>query len=618
MKKNGSVFIILLLLIIVYSGVRASETGASVLNYETRIVYNSHSYERNEHVVLRITSPDDVKFCQFRIPYSKYYKLKTISGRLLDENGTLIRKLSPKEISTSSSLGTPAFYSDFKIKKFSVVHNIFPYLIDLEFTYTFGSYLNITEWNPVWDPRLPTHKAVLSFTYPKGFMFGQKHWRIGEPKRTSDDKTETIVWESSWMPLGSMNVWMPPVEELTARVLLVPSRFDYIVPGSMETWKTYGDWQVQISEKLNDLPDEEKQKIDELTESAQDTLEMVRILYHYMQDNCRYLLVNIKFGGLLPYPASYVSKNRFGDCKALTNYMKAMLTYKKIPSFPVDVNAGRTVVGVDPDLPCADFNHVFLMVPLRQDTLWLECTSNTAPLGQLSESVHNRYGLMVASGNSRLIKIPALTSGDVACRMHSRFYPSVQGKTTADASLHLRGPWAQYLRAIKRHLSQSELNDEIPDFFPFKNSVVSDWSVNWPPRDSAFADLNASLLLNSPYSFADRFLNIQHPGLPLPEFEKSKERYYPVSIDCPLSFSDSLFYDIDGLKYELKDSAAVERKGEFGNFSIKRIIINDSTLMVLRNINLPIQMVPLDQYTAFRNFYSDILNCTSRTLLFKP
>ena len=49
-----------------------------------------------------------------------------------------------------------------------------------------------------------------------------------------------------------------------------------------------------------------------------DTREKIRVLYRYLQQNHRYISVQVGIGGMQPISASAVYTNGYGDCKGLS------------------------------------------------------------------------------------------------------------------------------------------------------------------------------------------------------------------------------------------------------------------------------------------------------------
>src|SRR5690606_36041786 len=103
-----------------------------------------------------------------------------------------------------------------------------------------------------------------------------------------------------------------------------------------------------------------------------------------------------------------VAVNNYGDCKALSNYMKALLKEAQIPSQLVIVKAGK-----NKDL-WADFsaigqaNHMILCVPMVKDTVWLECTSQRNPYNYLGSFTGDRNVILVSDEGGKVVKTPKL------------------------------------------------------------------------------------------------------------------------------------------------------------------------------------------------------------------
>jgi hypothetical protein len=81
-----------------------------------------------------------------------------------------------------------------------------------------------------------------------------------------------------------------------------------------------------------------------------------------------------------------VAEKKYGDCKALSNYMVSLLKEAGVKAHYVLATSGdekgleRRFSGT------LFFNHAICCVPNGKDTIWLECTSQTQPAGFMGES----------------------------------------------------------------------------------------------------------------------------------------------------------------------------------------------------------------------------------------
>src|SRR5690606_4540730 len=99
-----------------------------------------------------------------------------------------------------------------------------------------------------------------------------------------------------------------------------------------------------------------------------------------------------------------VEKTGYGDCKALSNYMVALLGSVGIKGYYSLIMAGENFTPLQTDFPSSQFNHVVVAVPNGSDTLWLECTSQTQPFGYLGSFTDDRYALMILDDGATLVK----------------------------------------------------------------------------------------------------------------------------------------------------------------------------------------------------------------------
>lgn len=93
-----------------------------------------------------------------------------------------------------------------------------------------------------------------------------------------------------------------------------------------------------------------------------------------VQDKIRYVNLALGAGGLVPASADTTWERRFGDCKAKTALLMALLHALDIDAVPVLVNS-ETGDGLDQHLPMVSlFNHVLVRSVIGGKTYWLDGT----------------------------------------------------------------------------------------------------------------------------------------------------------------------------------------------------------------------------------------------------
>jgi tetratricopeptide (TPR) repeat protein/transglutaminase-like putative cysteine protease len=130
-----------------------------------------------------------------------------------------------------------------------------------------------------------------------------------------------------------------------------------------------------------------------------------------VEDKVRYLFLGMNEGGLVPANADRTWSRRYGDCKAKTVLLLALLHGLGIDAQPVAVSVFRGD-GLDARLPMIDvFDHVLVRAVIDGKTYWLDGTRmGDTSLDHLREPFYH-WGLPLLSSGAQLTRMlpPPLT-----------------------------------------------------------------------------------------------------------------------------------------------------------------------------------------------------------------
>jgi hypothetical protein len=571
---------------------------------------------QTDSVVIQINNRVGENYTWISIPYSKIEKVSAIDAWIESVDGKKIRELKKSDIADKSAISDISMYEDDFIKYFQLKHNEYPYRIVYTYQTTSKEFFTLAYWSPVLHSKIPTRAAALKVVLPKGFQYVMEEKNIQSCRKDSSGSNLTLDWKSSYEKILNEEVFAQAFN-IVPIVRVSPLNFDYGAAGSSKDWMSYGNWQCALNQGLDILPDTEKSTISALINGITDKKEIVKILYQYMQDHCRYINVSIGIGGYKPYPASYVAINKYGDCKALTNYMKAILNYAGIESYYTMVNSDIQPSEISLNFPGPVFNHVILAVPIGNDTIWLENTTNTKPAGYLGTSTQNRLALLVSKDKSCLVRTPSLKKEAVKVSTRMVFEMRLNGHAKVEVVKVFRGLEYEEFNTLQSYYNDVEKDNEIRKYMPFDNYEVINWDLKKPHRDSANITLKATLTL---YKWlkplgSEYYFNL-YPAR-IPNFSIAANRSLPVSLPYPIYNSDSLIYSIPA-GYELKtlpDTVLLETK-----YGIYESVLqyNDGKMYILRHFELFTGKYSLEEYPAFYNFLQSVRDTEKIKIVIRP
>jgi hypothetical protein len=588
--------IILIFPIIVFS----QDFRSEIIQYKSYNQLKDDKLIRTDSVILQINERIGDYDAEIFIPYSKGDKVSIGEAWIEDMSGNVVRKLKSKDINDRSSISDISLYEDDFVKSFELKHNSYPYRIVYSFKITYSHFLSAVAINYT-NSRKPVREGTVIVETDQLVKYKQEN--IDEPTVSTNAKSTLYKWRYSYKPQKTIEINSSPNTAKAPIIHVVPLNFKLGVQGSYESWETFGNWIFRLNKGKDILPVNEQIKIDKLLSGVNDDRTKAQILYQYLQDYTRYINISVNIGGFQTYPAEYVCMNRYGDCKALTNYMQAMLKYIGIKSYYTLIMAGNKVIDTDLDFPSQVFNHVILTVPFGKDTVYLECTSKNDPFGYMGTFTQGRKAVLVDEGNSHIINIPALTPEEVLC---SRTFDVDLSNSIVKLKARERG----YSYEQSNYLA-SEVNKNTVDKY-IRNNIFNgsydlmDFKFEKESRDNASINLTADCIMRNLHKEYGNNIIISPFPIDIPSYESPQVRTQDVQLDYPEYYKDTITYSVAGKTIsKIPDSISME--SAYGKYSIK-YEVNDNKLYMYKSILIFSGRYSLDEYSEFYNFMVMIKN----------
>ena len=430
---------------------RFEETRFEVLD-----IGRSHLYHK---IALTILNEKGDKFAMINEDYDKLHSVESFEGRLYDETGKKIKSLKKSDIQdlSGTSEGTLADESRYKLHSF--YYKIYPYTIEYETEVKYNYTYIYPDWVPQADEFYAVEYSKMTVICPQEMSFRYKAFNYtAMPVITTEKTGKVFTWEIKNLASIEHEYASPYWAEITPVVYMAPIEFrmeNY--EGNMSSWQDFGKFVYALKKDRDLLPDNIKQTVHQLTDGIADPKKKIELLYDFMQKNTHYISIQLGIGGLQPFNAQSVATNRYGDCKALSNYMYSLLKEAGIRSLYTLVKSGDGNHFFINDFPSHQFDHVILSVPLQKDTVWLECTSQTAPAGYLGSFTSNRPVLLVDENGGTLVRTPKYSIKENLQNRKTVAAIDVEGNLTANITTTYKAEQQDDLHGMINALSKDKV-----------------------------------------------------------------------------------------------------------------------------------------------------------------
>lgn len=407
-----------LLLVIILLGIVSSTfaADANTVVHQLQMTVEctgTTKYTCKVHQSITILNEKGRSAAQFAFSTDQTRKLTAFNAVISNAAGQVIRKVKKNDLQYTQY--HPQMVVDGGTYYFAYQPVSYPVTIDFDYEYANSNgFVSFPAFCPATEYGTEVRHAVYTLRVPNNMEVRSK--LLNMPDNSIVTTTEgnkkclTITIENQQQL--HREALMPPVTERLPIAYFAPVGFQFLgTEGSMKTWEDFGRWQNTLIEGRDLLTPTQQQALKQMTDTCATTWDKVKTVYNLLRYSTRYNSIQLGIGGWQPAKASDVSQLGMGDCKGLTNYMKAMLKAIGIESHYTVISTSYKHLFYDyPSL--SQLNHAILQVPMQEDTLWIECTNPSLPLGYLHEDIAGHDAVLITKEGGKIVTLPEYNSND--------------------------------------------------------------------------------------------------------------------------------------------------------------------------------------------------------------
>lgn len=616
-------FIQLIFLILLISrSVFAQKTDYSVLTIPEELKKDANDVVRMDYTRLVVSSKEEATL-HFKyavtlmnsnsrknvrhISYDKNIKINGLSARIYDAFGKPVKSFDKNDFTDQSAIDGSTIYSDNRVKFIELSHSSYPYTVEFEYQKNFKGILYYPDcYIQDFNSSLENLNFIVEMPSELELLYKAKNIDI-EPEINQNGKTTTYQWIVQNRPAFKSEDFMPSPDQILPYIQISPRVFQYgHYKGEATSWQSLGQFFYDLNKGKDALSPEMAGMVKELTAGLKTNQEKIEVLYRYLQENTRYVSVQLGIGGWQTFEAGYVEKNKYGDCKALSNFMLSLLKEAGISTQLAIIyrdEESRTIV--DENFPALFGNHMLLYVP--SEDIWLECTSNHYPVNYLGASNDNRSVLLLTTDGGKLTTSPVFNPSDNTQFSTAEITIADDGSAGIVSTIFTKGPKHEIYREIEHYLTNEDFKEyflqssDLPAFNIEKLEVKSQKDIPEAQLDYTLTvksyATNAGKRLFIPLNKINAFDDVPPP---------TDKRIHPVEIIRGYREVDNVTFKLpEAYEVESIPEAIIDIQTDYGKYASK-IEVSDSTLTYHRTLEVQAVKLPPGEYDQFRDFYKEI------------
>ncbi len=551
--------------------------------------------------------------------YDKSSSVNSIEAIVYNAFGKEIKKLKRSDFKDQSATDGGTVFSESRILYLEYTPTEYPFTIVYESEFTTSNTAFIPSWMPINDYFVSIQRSILNVNFPDNLGFKKKEINFSKIKieKTTDNATQ-LSYQVSNIIAQKVESNSPNFLDMYPKLMLGLDTFNLEgVDGTAKTWKEFGQWyNDKILSGTTELSDETKEKIKILVGNEKDPIKKAKIIYKYVQEKSRYVSIQVGIGGWKPMFAKDVDRLGYGDCKALSNYTRALLNVVDVPSFNTILYGNPNKRNIDSEFVSMQGNHMILTIPKGNEYVFLECTSQEDPFGYQGTFTDDREVVVIKPEGGEIIRTKIYN--DKGNTQISKGNYSIVENGNLLGKITIISEGTQYNSKARIEKMQPTENedyyktywDNINNLKLKKTTFLNDkekisFTENLEIEASGYGVINGNTMMFS--------LNAYNQSSDVPQ--RYRTRNNPVEIERG-------FLDQDEIEITLPENYSIDAKpsnfdikDKFGEYKTEIVIVNPTRLIYKRSFLLNKGLYEKSEYENYRKFREQIAKADNSKIL---
>lgn len=538
--------------------------------------------------------------------YDKFSSIYNIRATLYDAAGKKVKDYKSSDIKDQSLISDFSIFEDNRLKLLKFVSITYPYTVEYSYSQDYNGLLSFPSWRDLKGFGVSVEKSAYTIQKAKNYKLRYITSSNLQTDSVINGEKVQYKWKSANVGAVAEEPLSTGIDNISAWVKASPNQFEYDgSTGNFDNWKNFGSWLFTLNQGGNKLPDATKLMVQNLIKDAKTPKEKIRILYNHLQQNTRYVSVQLGIGGFRPILAEKVAQVNYGDCKALSNYMKALLNEAGIASNLIVI--GNDMPSLNPNYSSmGQANHMILCVPLAKDTTFLECTSQYKPMGFIGYSNSDRNVLMITEDGGKIVHTPVYNARENYQIRKTKITLAEDG--TASSEIKSTYGNAQFEENFSMTLMEPvDLRKKIIEDSPIPVAELISYKYAQPDKTvpvlTEEINFKTNPLLTKGGDKLFLVVNQVNRRESVPLKVEGRKTYFAV----PFSYNDD-----DEISYTLPKGYNVEFipkdiaiSSEFGSYTAK-FSVKDNMIVYSRTQTMNNKKYPPEKYGEYVDFYKKI------------